>query len=120
MGRVLRERVADQRKFRAQFFERFRFGTLHAERDAHGRSHADGWGAANDHRLDGFGDVAIIRVGVMDDFRGQLQLVENDDACGSPLNGFDRVQRFHLRYWRASECCAQISIVADFRGFIAG
>ena len=116
----MREGLTDQRKFRTQFFERFRFGTLHAERNAHGRSHADGRGAANDHRLDGFGDVAIIRVGVMDDFRGQLQLVENDDACGSPLNGFDRVQRFRLRYRCALRCCAQISIVADFRGFIAG
>ena len=68
MGRVLREGFANDGKFGAQVVERFCFGALHAQCDAHGRSNADGWSAANDHRLDGFGDVAVIRVGVMDDF----------------------------------------------------
>jgi hypothetical protein len=49
---------------------------------------------------DRFRDFTVIGVGVMDDFAGQLELIEHDYALGRPPDGFNRAQRFLLRCWR--------------------
>jgi len=50
-------------------------------------ANADGGRAANDHFADGFGDFAVIGVGVGDFFGGEKALVEHDHAAVGPLDG---------------------------------
>ena len=62
-----------------------------AQRGSHGRGHADRRRASNDHVADGFGDFAVIGVGVADFFAGKEALVEHDDAAVGPFNGLGYV-----------------------------
>ncbi len=97
VGRVLRERVCDYREFGAQFFKRGGGRMLNAECRAHRGGNAYGRRAADDHVLDGARDVAVVGVGVVDDFARQAQLVENDDALRLPFDRFDVMQGMMLR-----------------------
>ena len=72
--------------------ESLRSRVLDAKSDTHRGGDADGGSAANDHVFDGFRDVAIVGVGVVDDFAREAALVEDDDAFGRPADWFDGVQ----------------------------
>ena len=65
---------------------------FHAESSAHGCGYADCGRAADDHVFDGFCDVAIVRVGVVDHFARKAELIEDYDAFGRPADWFDCVQ----------------------------
>src|SRR6266571_460539 len=54
----------------------FECNVQYAERGAHGGGDADGGSAADDHFADGFGDVAVVGVGVGDFLGGKAALVE--------------------------------------------
>src|SRR2546430_1805217 len=58
-----------------------------AERNAHGRRHADGWRAANHHGENGFGDFFIRGAGNIDLFSGQAGLVDHPHTAAGPLDG---------------------------------
>src|SRR6266487_2611434 len=87
------ERGADFGKFGFESADGFRGGMQNAERGAHGGGDADGGSAADDHFADGFGDVAVVGVGVGDFLGGKAALVEYDDAAVGP---FDRLGYVHL------------------------
>ena len=53
---------------------------LDSDRDSHRRGDSNGGSAANNHGFDGVGDVAVIRVGVVDDFAREAKLIEDYDA----------------------------------------
>src|ERR1700722_15095071 len=79
---------------------------LYSQGHAHRCRHSDRGGPANDHGLDGVGDVAIIGVGVIEHFTGQLELVEDNHAFGGPLDGFNGTQRGSLHsdiFWHATD-----------------
>src|ERR1700687_4404007 len=65
-----------------------------AEGGAHRRGHADGGSTANDHFADGFGNFAVVGVGVGDFLGGKAALVEDDDAAFGPFNGFGYIHAF--------------------------
>src|SRR5262249_10925193 len=79
--------VADFGELRAQFGDRVGGGVLHAERDTHGGGDTYGRRAPNHHLADGFGDVAVVRVGVMNFCGRQKALVEHDHAAVGPFDG---------------------------------
>jgi hypothetical protein len=44
--------------------------------------------------------VAIVGIGVVDDFAGKAELVEDDDAFRLPFDGFDVVQGLEAPFAR--------------------
>ena len=85
VGRVLPIRSQDLVEVTFQVTGGFSFGILHAQRDAHGRGHADGGRAAHHH---GANDVGNLLVRLADDvgfLRGQLRLVDEADALVGPF-----------------------------------
>ena len=63
----------------------------HAERDAHGRRHADGRRAANHHVADGLGHFLVGAAGDVRLFERQARLVDHDHGAIGPLDGFNHV-----------------------------
>ncbi len=61
------------------------FGILHAEGDAHGGGDAYGGGSADYHVADHVGDLLVRGAGYVHFFGGQLRLIDEDDAAGSPF-----------------------------------
>ena len=86
VGRVEASVVADGLELRV---ERCRIGLRDAERDAHGRRHADGRGAANHHVANRVGDFHIGLAGDVILFARKAGLVDHDHATGAPLDGFN-------------------------------
>ena len=64
-------------------------GLEDAERNAHGRGHADGGRAANRHIADGFGNLRVGTAGDVRLFERQAALIDHDNACIGPFDGFD-------------------------------
>ena len=123
----LRQRFADLGEFGAQCFDGVRRGVKNAKSGSHGCGDADGRRAANDHVADGFGDFAVIGVGVADFLGGKEALVEHDYAAVGPFDRLGNVHflrilkdlepRVRLRTWpRAGTACrAPTNILAEAR-----
>ena len=85
-GTCLGESLADFRKFPAQRLDGCGAGILHAQGNAHGRSHPDGRRAANHHFADGARDLTVIAEGVVNFLSGQAALIQDDHAVVDPFN----------------------------------
>src|SRR6266702_3469063 len=98
------ERGADFSKFGFESADGFHRGMQNAERGAHGGD-ADGGSAADNHFADGFGDVAVVGVGVGDFLGGKAALVQYDDAAVGP---FDRLGYVHV-----------LEYLSEIRGYLS-
>src|SRR6266581_4813142 len=99
------ERGADFSKFGFESADGFHRGMQNAERGAHGGGDADGGSAADNHFADGFGDVAVVGVGVGDFLGGKAALVQYDDAAVGP---FDRLGYVHV-----------LEYLSEIRGYLS-
>ncbi len=90
-GARFRKLSRDLRKFRFQFIHGSGARVEHTEGHAHRRRDTDGRRAANHHVANGFGDLAVVRVGVIDLLGGKAALVQHDYAAFGPLDGLGYV-----------------------------
>src|SRR5208282_2576250 len=63
----------------------------HTQCRAHSGGHSDGRGTADDHFFDGFGDFAVVGIGIGDFFGGEAALVQYDYASVGPSDGLGYV-----------------------------
>jgi len=75
-----------------------------AQGRAHGGGYAYGGRAANDHFANGFGNFAVIGVGVANFFGGEETLVEHDHAAIGPLDGLRYVHEFDFLKKNSLRC----------------
>jgi len=86
-GARIRQLPGYLREFRLQFIHGSGARVEHAESNAHRCCDTNGRRAANHHFANGFGDLAVVGVGVIDLLGGKAALVQHDHAAVGPLNG---------------------------------
>ncbi len=84
--------LADVVELRGELLRPGRLAFPDPDRDAHGRRHADGWRAANDHRLDGACHLSGRLAAHVDLLRGQLALVDHHDDIVFPGDGGQHIE----------------------------
>ena len=76
---------------RCEFGSGFGLRVAHAQRNAHGRGHADGRRAAHDHGADRVRHFFVGLAGDVGLFGRQLRLVDEAHACVRPFQCLDHV-----------------------------